>query len=194
MEIEIKLGPLTMRQVGDIFCDIKRLPVNGPARAIKMQTTYFDTSEGFFRQHRQTLRLRQDGAYFITFVSDFLPQQYYNVTLERDTRAPLLYFSEGALSGRVDAPVAYSPSEPDCSVEVTMQYEPYPATGWLADNGSYQLRIRDAAGNVRSYYITVDVPVGFGPGTGAAVWILIGSALAAVLFWMLHLRRKSRTI
>ena len=60
MEIEIKLGPLTMQQVGDIFCDIKRLPVNGPARAIKMQTTYFDTPEGFFRQHKQTLRLRQE--------------------------------------------------------------------------------------------------------------------------------------
>ena len=60
MEIEIKLGPLTMRQVGDIFCDIKRLPVNGPARAIKMQTTYFDTPEGHFRQNRQTLRLRQE--------------------------------------------------------------------------------------------------------------------------------------
>ena len=57
MEIEIKLGPLTMQQVGDIFCDIKRLPVNGPARAIKMQTTYFDTPEGFFRQQKQTLRL-----------------------------------------------------------------------------------------------------------------------------------------
>ena len=62
MEIEIKLGPLTMQQVGDIFCDIKRLPVNGPARAIKMQTTYYDTPEGFFRQHRQTLRLRQEDA------------------------------------------------------------------------------------------------------------------------------------
>ncbi|MBR5538071.1 MAG: CYTH domain-containing protein [Clostridia bacterium] len=60
MEIEIKLGPLTMQQTGDIFCDIKRLPVNGPARAIKMQTTYFDTPEGFFRQRRQTLRLRQE--------------------------------------------------------------------------------------------------------------------------------------
>ena len=60
MEIEIKLGPLTMQQVGDIFCDIKRLPVSGPARAIKMQTTYFDTPDGFFRQNRQTLRLRQE--------------------------------------------------------------------------------------------------------------------------------------
>lgn len=60
MEIEIKLGPLTMQQAGDIFCDIKRLPVNGPARAIKMQTTYFDTPDGFFRQNRQTLRLRQE--------------------------------------------------------------------------------------------------------------------------------------
>lgn len=60
MEIEIKLGPLTMQQVGDIFCDIKRLPVNGPARAIKMQTAYFDTPDGFFRQNRQTLRLRQE--------------------------------------------------------------------------------------------------------------------------------------
>lgn len=68
MEIEIKLGPLTMQQVGDIFCDIKRLPVNGPARAIKMQTTYFDTPEGFFQQHRQTLRLRQeDGRSVCTF-------------------------------------------------------------------------------------------------------------------------------
>lgn len=70
MEIEIKLGPLTMQQVGDIFCDIKRLPVNGPARAIKMQTTYFDTPEGFFRQNRQTLRLRQEDDVFVcTFKS-----------------------------------------------------------------------------------------------------------------------------
>lgn len=68
MEIEIKLGPLTMQQVGDIFCDIKRLPVNGPARAIKMQTTYFDTPDGLFRQNRQTLRLRQeDDAVVCTF-------------------------------------------------------------------------------------------------------------------------------
>lgn len=65
MEIEIKLGPLTMQQVGDIFCDIKRLPVNGPARAIKMQTTYFDTPDGFFRQNRQTLRLRQEDNLFV---------------------------------------------------------------------------------------------------------------------------------
>lgn len=65
MEIEIKLGPLTMQQVGDIFCDIKRLPVSGPARAIRMQTTYFDTPEGFFRQNRQTLRLRQEDDQFI---------------------------------------------------------------------------------------------------------------------------------
>ena len=65
MEIEIKLGPLTMQQVGDIFCDIKRLPVNGPARAIKMQTTYFDTPEGFFRQNKQTLRLRQEDDRFV---------------------------------------------------------------------------------------------------------------------------------
>lgn len=65
MEIEIKLGPLTMQQVGDIFCDIKRLPVNGPARAIKMQTTYFDTPDGFFRQNRQTLRLRQEDDMFV---------------------------------------------------------------------------------------------------------------------------------
>lgn len=70
MEIEIKLGPLTMQQVGDIFCDIKRLPVNGPARAIKMQTTYFDTPEGFFRQNKQTLRLRQEDDLFVcTFKS-----------------------------------------------------------------------------------------------------------------------------
>lgn len=70
MEIEIKLGPLTMQQVGDIFCDIKRLPVNGPARAIKMQTTYFDTPDGFFRQHKQTLRLRQeDNRLVCTFKS-----------------------------------------------------------------------------------------------------------------------------
>ena len=65
MEIEIKLGPLTMQQTGDIFCDIKRLLVNGPARAIRMQTTYFDTPEGFFRQHRQTLRLRQENDRFV---------------------------------------------------------------------------------------------------------------------------------
>ena len=65
MEIEIKLGPLTMQQVGDIFCDIKRLPVSGPARAIKMQTTYFDTPEGFFRRNRQTLRLRQEDDRFV---------------------------------------------------------------------------------------------------------------------------------
>ncbi len=65
MEIEIKLGPLTMQQVGDIFCDIKRLPVNGPARAIKMQTTYYDTPEGYFRQNRQTLRLRQEDDVFV---------------------------------------------------------------------------------------------------------------------------------
>ena len=65
MEIEIKLGPLPMQQTGDIFCDIKRLPVNGPARAIKMQTTYFDTPEGFFRQHKQTLRLRQENDRFV---------------------------------------------------------------------------------------------------------------------------------
>ena len=176
------------------------LLLDGPSNAVDVVNAPADfcilsvmrEGEAVQPENAHTLRLRQDGAYFITFVSDFFPQQYYNVRLERDTRAPLLYFTEGALSGALDQPVAYSPSEPDCFLEVTMNYDPYPVTGWLADNGSYQLRIRDTAGNVRSYYITVDVPVAVGMGTVA--WILTGAVLAAVILWMLHLRRKSRTI
>ncbi len=60
MEIEIKLGPLTAAQAEALFDDRNRLPPDGPTRSIRMQTTYYDTTEGQFARARQTLRLRQE--------------------------------------------------------------------------------------------------------------------------------------
>lgn len=60
MEIELKLGPLTVPQAEALFADTCRLPADGPVRTIRMQTTYFDTPEGHFARARQTLRLRQE--------------------------------------------------------------------------------------------------------------------------------------
>ena len=101
MEIEIKLGPLTMQQVGDIFCDIKRLPVNGPARAIKMQTTYFDTPDGFFRQNRQTLRLRQEDD---VFVCTFKTAMEGLSRLELDCQAETIEKGAALLADHPDLP------------------------------------------------------------------------------------------
>lgn len=101
MEIEIKLGPLTMQQVGDIFCDIKRLPVNGPARAIRMQTTYFDTPDGFFRQNRQTLRLRQEDD---VFVCTFKAAPEGITRLELDCQAETIEEGAAILAGNPHLP------------------------------------------------------------------------------------------
>ena len=101
MEIEIKLGPLTMQQVGDIFCDIKRLPVSGPARAIQMQTTYFDTPDGFFRKNRQTLRLRQEND---VFVCTFKTALEGLSRLELDCQAKTIEEGAALLAGSPDLP------------------------------------------------------------------------------------------
>lgn len=101
MEIEIKLGPLTMQQAGDIFCDIKRLPVNGPARAIRMETTYYDTPEGFFRQNRQTLRLRREDE---TLVCTFKTAAHGMARLELDCEANTIEEGAALLSARPELP------------------------------------------------------------------------------------------
>lgn len=124
MEIEIKLGPLTMGQAGDIFCDIKRLPVNGPARAIRMQTTYFDTPEGFFRKNRQTLRLRQeDEALVCTFKSALQGM----ARLELDCRAATIEEGAARLAARPELPenarqaLAGGVFVPTCGAKFTRQ-------------------------------------------------------------------------
>lgn len=101
MEIEIKLGPLTMQQAGDIFCDIKRLPVNGPARAIRMETTYYDTPEGFFRQNRQTLRLRREDE---TPVCTFKAAAQGMARLELDCEAGTIEEGAALLAARPELP------------------------------------------------------------------------------------------
>ena len=124
MEIEIKLGPLTMQQVGDIFCDIKRLPVNGPARAIKMQTTYFDTPEGFFRQQKQTLRLRQEDD---RFVCTFKAAAKGFSRLELECEAPTVEEGAALLAAHPELPedvrqvLAEGVFVPTCGAKFTRQ-------------------------------------------------------------------------
>ncbi len=61
MEIEIKLAPLAEEAAAAVFCDFALLPGEDPGRDIRMETTYFDDPEGFFRRHRMTLRLRREN-------------------------------------------------------------------------------------------------------------------------------------
>lgn len=61
-EIEIKFNVGDLQLLDCILCDAAvREKMQENFRYIKMQTTYYDTEDGFFATRRQTLRLRKEN-------------------------------------------------------------------------------------------------------------------------------------
>ncbi len=138
------------------------------------------------------LFLERDGLYEIFYEDDDGRGIRLATRFLRDTTAPFLTFSKDLSRGPVTAPVQFSPSEPES--RIYMGYngnKSYAPADTLTAAGSYELEIRDPAGNSRTYHLRIRQVYRLIDVRMIVMALLILCAAAARL---LYLRRNMRVL
>lgn len=125
------------------------------------------------------LPLTQDGNYQVLFTCTDNPQITYRLQFQTDRTVPRLTFSKDVTGKRLKPPISFEASEQDCSITVLRNGLAIAEQDHvIRDGGTYNVKIRDQAGNENSYSFVVDYPVRY----LKPMWIIL---LAAAVFWIL---------
>lgn len=133
-----------------------------------------------------------DGKYDIQLKCD-REGTVYNLSFERDTVAPFLYFNQEIVSAKADAPVSYSVSENGVEVELRIggtEIKLEPNTE-IYNGGFYVFTASDEAGNERIYRFYVKEHFKF--FSKGMINIIIFSLFVAILY-VLYVRINSKHI
>lgn len=92
-----------------------------------------------------------DGTYEIVFEAVKNPDVTYSYTVQVDTTAPELRFSQD-LDGKIRVPVSFEKLEADSDVKIYLNYrEAVFENDTLTRGGNYRIVVTDPAGNSRTY-------------------------------------------
>ena len=114
----------------------------------------------------------------------------WSMGLTRDTTAPALWFSEDISGGRAEDYLDFTPSDPDCQIDILWNGQQAEAYGSrLAMDGRYVITVTDQAGNSREYDFTLRRGFSIWSGYMIIIPVLLAAAAGGtILYWRRHMR------